>query len=58
VQEHHLRALRLLPSIIRLQRLLLAKFNRSVDHAEAVSVKIRTFIEDINDGDNIDLLPL
>jgi len=50
VQEHHLRAVQLLPNIIRLQRLLLSQFNRSIDHAEAMSMKIGTFIEGIRDG--------
>jgi len=52
VQEHHLQALRLLPNIIRLQRLLLSQFNRSIDHAEAMSVKIGTYIEGIHDGNS------
>ena len=52
VQEHHLRALRLLPSIVRLHRLLLSRFNHSIDHAEATSINIGTVIEEINDGSN------
>jgi len=38
---------------MRLQRLLLSRLNRSIDHAEAVSEKIGTFIESIRDGNNI-----
>jgi len=58
VQEHHLRALCLLPSIIRLQRLLLSQYNRSIDHAEAMLMKIGTFIERIRDGNNTSSLLL
>jgi len=53
VQEQYLRALWLLPNIIRLHRLLLTQFNRSIDHAEAMSMKIGTFIEGIRDGNSI-----
>jgi len=58
MQERHLRALRLLPSIIRLQRLLLSRLNRSIDHAEATSVKIGTYIEGVDDGNNTSSLAL
>jgi hypothetical protein len=51
-EEHQLRALRLLPSLLRLHRLLVTRFNRSIDHAEATAMKIRTFIEGIAE-DNV-----
>jgi len=36
----------------------LARFNRSIDHAEAISEKIGTFIDGIDDGNNVDSLSL
>jgi hypothetical protein len=51
-EEHHLRILRLLPRIIRLHRLLITRFNRSIDHAEATTLKIGKFIEEIAE-DNV-----
>ncbi|XP_020616489.1 E3 ubiquitin-protein ligase RNF213-like [Orbicella faveolata] len=43
-QEHELRALRFLPDIVKLQRLLMDKFHRRIDRAEAEQIKIRDFL--------------
>ncbi|XP_078381354.1 E3 ubiquitin-protein ligase rnf213-alpha-like isoform X3 [Oculina patagonica] len=46
-QEHKLRALRFLPDIVKLQRLLMDKFHRRIDRAEAERIKIRDFLRKI-----------
>ncbi|CAH3189324.1 unnamed protein product [Porites lobata] len=46
-QEHNLRALRFLPDIIKLQRLLREKFHRRIDRAEAEHITIRNFLNKI-----------
>lgn len=46
-QEHKLRALRFLPDIIKLQRLLVEKFHRRFDREEAQGLKIQDFLEKI-----------
>lgn len=51
-QEQQLRAIRLLPNILRLHRLLLQRLNRCVDSSEATRMKIREFLDDITDGKN------
>ena len=44
-QEHKLRALRFLPDIVRLQRLLMDQFHRRIDRTEAEKIKIRDFLK-------------
>ncbi|XP_063404431.1 E3 ubiquitin-protein ligase rnf213-alpha-like [Mytilus trossulus] len=39
-EEHHLRAIRFVPSIIRLQKMLMQKYNRKLDRAEATTLTI------------------
>jgi len=51
-EEHYLHVLCLLPSIMTLHRLLVMKYNRSIDHAEATSMTIGTFLEGITE-DNV-----
>ncbi|XP_027055365.1 E3 ubiquitin-protein ligase RNF213-like isoform X2 [Pocillopora damicornis] len=46
-QEHKLRALRFLPDIIKLQRLLMDKFHRRIDRTEAERMRIREFLRNI-----------
>ncbi|XP_068694638.1 E3 ubiquitin-protein ligase rnf213-alpha-like [Montipora foliosa] len=46
-QEHKLRALRFLPDIVKLQRLLMDKFHRRIDRTEAENIRIRDFLKKI-----------
>ncbi|CAG2212879.1 RNF213 [Mytilus edulis] len=39
-EEYHLRAIRFVPSIIRLQKMLMQKYNRKLDRAEATTLTI------------------
>ncbi|VDI19307.1 Hypothetical predicted protein [Mytilus galloprovincialis] len=39
-EEHHLRAVRFVPSIIRLQKMLIQKYSRKLDRAEATTLTI------------------
>ncbi|XP_052062678.1 E3 ubiquitin-protein ligase rnf213-alpha-like isoform X2 [Mytilus californianus] len=41
-EEHHLRAIRFIPSIMRLQRMLIQKYGRKLDRAEATILTIDT----------------
>ena len=54
-QEHHLRAVRHLPGIIRLQRMLSQRFHRNIDSAEAVKVKVADFLNKLEEGENLHL---
>ena len=45
--EHLLRALRFLPDILRLQRLLVRRFNNSIDSAEANGTSVAKFLQGI-----------
>ena len=45
LQEHELRALRFLPDIVKLQRLLMDKFHRRIDRQEAEQVTVRAFLK-------------
>ena len=47
LKEHKLRALRFLPDIIKLQRLLMDKFHRRIDRTEAQRMNIREFLRNI-----------
>ncbi len=55
LQEHHLRAVRHLPGIIRLQRMLSQRFHRNIDSAEAVKVKVADFLNKLEEGENLHL---
>ncbi|XP_068694646.1 E3 ubiquitin-protein ligase rnf213-alpha-like isoform X2 [Montipora foliosa] len=46
-QEHKLRALRFLPDIVKLQRLLMDKFHRRIDRTEAENIRIRDFLKKV-----------
>ncbi|KAJ7339580.1 hypothetical protein OS493_005983 [Desmophyllum pertusum] len=52
-QEHKLRALRFLPDIVKLQRLLMDKFHRRIDRTEAERIKIRDFLRKIPSKDEL-----
>ncbi|KAK3585578.1 hypothetical protein CHS0354_036765 [Potamilus streckersoni] len=41
-EEHHLRAIRYLPSILKLQRILFQKYQRKLDRAEASTITVET----------------
>ncbi|KAI0221198.1 hypothetical protein LSAT2_027409, partial [Lamellibrachia satsuma] len=47
--EHQLRALRFLPSIVKLQRILLERYERKIDKAEANNLKVSDFLESLQD---------
>ncbi|XP_033105079.1 E3 ubiquitin-protein ligase rnf213-alpha-like [Anneissia japonica] len=46
-KEKHLRVVRHLPDIIRLQRLLINKYNRHIDSAEAINLNISRFLDQL-----------
>ncbi|KAI0227840.1 hypothetical protein LSAT2_021675 [Lamellibrachia satsuma] len=48
-EEHQLRALRFLPSIVKLQRILLERYERKIDKAEANNLKVSDFLESLQD---------
>ena len=48
--EHLLRALRFLPDILRLQRLLVRRFNNSIDSAEANSTSLSEFLQQVDES--------
>ncbi|KAL3881508.1 hypothetical protein ACJMK2_027940, partial [Sinanodonta woodiana] len=41
-EDHHLRAIRYLPSILKLQRILFQKYQRKLDRAEASTITVET----------------
>ncbi|XP_033105070.1 E3 ubiquitin-protein ligase RNF213-like [Anneissia japonica] len=47
-KEKHLRVVRHLPDIIRLQRLLINKYNRHIDSAEAINLNISRFLDQVH----------
>ena len=48
--EHLLRALRFLPDILRLQRLLVRRFNNSIDSAEANGTSVSEFLQQVDES--------
>ena len=50
LQEHKLRALRYLPDIVALQRILTDRFHRRIDKEKANQLKIRDFLKDLPKG--------
>ncbi|XP_056014152.1 E3 ubiquitin-protein ligase rnf213-alpha-like isoform X2 [Ostrea edulis] len=44
-EEHQLRAIRLVPNILKLQRMLIQRFQRKLDRAEATAVTIEDMIQ-------------
>ncbi|XP_063441660.1 E3 ubiquitin-protein ligase rnf213-alpha-like [Mytilus trossulus] len=53
-EEHHLRAIRFIPSIMRLQRMLIQKYGRKLDRAEATTLKILDVKQDMEKDRKID----
>ena len=49
-QESILRLLRHLPDIIRLQQMLIDKYHRRIDAAEATSMSIQDFLDSLPQG--------
>ena len=58
LQEKQLRALRLVPSILKLQRLLIQRFQRKLDRGEAMAMSIDDMIRDHERGNVLVLLLL
>ncbi|XP_053396017.1 E3 ubiquitin-protein ligase rnf213-alpha-like [Mercenaria mercenaria] len=52
-EEYHLRALRCVPSILRLQRLLLQKYHKKIDKAEASHITVAQLKKDDVSGSDI-----
>jgi DNA-binding Xre family transcriptional regulator len=50
LQEHHLRAIRFVPSIIRLQKMLIQKYSRKLDRAEATTLTIQEVKQQMRQG--------
>jgi len=50
LQEHQLRALRFLPSVIKLQRVLMERYQRKIARAEANNLKVSDFLDSLQDG--------
>ncbi|XP_062572465.1 E3 ubiquitin-protein ligase rnf213-alpha-like [Saccostrea cucullata] len=44
-EEHHLRAIRLVPNILKLQRMLIQRYQRKLDRAEATTITIEDMIQ-------------
>ncbi|XP_052062754.1 E3 ubiquitin-protein ligase rnf213-alpha-like isoform X2 [Mytilus californianus] len=53
-EEHHLRAIRFIPSIMRLQRMLIQKYGRKLDRAEATTLKIQDVKQEMEKDRKID----
>ena len=51
-QEPTLRVLRHLPDIIRLQQMLIDKYHRRIDAAEATSMSIQEFMDSLPQGED------
>ncbi|KAL3881517.1 hypothetical protein ACJMK2_027949 [Sinanodonta woodiana] len=54
-EEHHLRAIRYLPSILKLQRILFQKYQRKLDRAEASTITVEMLRKE-SDGDELSWL--
>ena len=50
-QEHVLRAVSFLPDVLRLQQLLIRRFNNSIDGAEAVTMTARELLNSLAEGE-------
>ncbi|XP_052062680.1 E3 ubiquitin-protein ligase rnf213-alpha-like isoform X2 [Mytilus californianus] len=53
-EEHHLRAIRFIPSIMRLQRMLIQKYGRKLDRAEATILRIQDVKQEMEKDRKID----
>ncbi|KAL3881510.1 hypothetical protein ACJMK2_027942 [Sinanodonta woodiana] len=51
-EEHHLRAIRYLPSILKLQRVLFQKYQRKLNRGEASTITVETLRKE-SDGDEL-----
>ncbi|KAL3881507.1 hypothetical protein ACJMK2_027939 [Sinanodonta woodiana] len=51
-EDHHLRAIRYLPSILKLQRILFQKYQRKLDRAEASTITVEMLRKE-SDGDEL-----
>ncbi|KAK3096790.1 hypothetical protein FSP39_003301 [Pinctada imbricata] len=50
-EEHHLRAIRMVPSIIKLQKFLVQRYQRKLAKAEATTLTIAEMVEQLDSGE-------